>query len=160
MAERDNAKDSGGVSPEGGVHICRRRRRVRRGGGGLDADRFFKTSPPKLVFIRRGVGRGFGGRRDFLKDLGFRRKGRVLGDFAFKRSALFACERCRDLIEGGKLPKDTDSLRFLEGPIWSEVFPVQLTAIRLLRRVGEAKVDWAQRTLEDLWIPENVEEHL
>lgn len=71
-------------------------------------------------------------------------------------SAALFCVRCRELNEGGKLPKVASDLRFLETSVWSELLPVQLAAVRLLTRVAADEVDWAVICLEGLWLPEEV----
>lgn len=65
--------------------------------------------------------------------------------------AVLLCARCRDALEARRLPGDPADYRFLEGPVWSEVLPVQVTAVRLLRRVD---ADWARETLDGLWLSE------
>ena len=69
--------------------------------------------------------------------------------------ALMACDRCADLLGGGRL--EARSLRFLEMAIWNEVLPVQLTAVRLVRRLAEEGVDWARDALDGLYLDEAVE---
>ena len=69
-------------------------------------------------------------------------------------AALLACALCRDDIDGKKLG-DLGRLRFLETAIWSEVPPVQVVAVRLLRRVAEHE-DWARETLDGLWLDEDM----
>ena len=58
--------------------------------------------------------------------------------------ALMLCERCRDLTR-----EDPDTLRFLETAMWSEIQPVQILAVRELRKLD---VPWARETLEGLWL--------
>lgn len=75
-------------------------------------------------------------------------------------STALLCERCRGLVDGGRLPDPVD-VRFLETAIWAEVPPVQIAAIRLLRRVAEeAEVDWAAEALDGLWLPDDIQEQL
>ena len=73
--------------------------------------------------------------------------------------AILGCGRCRELLDGGRLP-DPDDLRFLETAIWAEVVPVQVAAVRLLRRLAEGDVAWAQEANDGLWLPEEVEARL
>ena len=63
---------------------------------------------------------------------------------------LLLCERCRLGAEGGKLGNDSE-WRFLETIVWSEMTTVQVTAIRLLRRLRDAKVEWATSVLEGVY---------
>ena len=75
-------------------------------------------------------------------------------------AAILACARCREATESKKLPRDIDSFRFLTGSIWSEVPPVQLAAVRLLRRLVEADVSWATEVNDELWLDEETEQRV
>ena len=55
----------------------------------------------------------------------------------------------------GKRLGDLERLRCLETAIWSEVAPVQIAAVRLLRRVA-AEADWAQRALDGHWLDDEM----
>lgn len=70
--------------------------------------------------------------------------------------ALLACARCATAMEGGRL--DEREFRFLESAAWSEVQAVQVSAVRMLRRLAAAKVDWAREALENLYLAPEVEE--
>lgn len=75
-------------------------------------------------------------------------------------TAALLCEPCRSMVEGGRL-LDAADMRFLEQAIWSEAAPVQIAAIRLLRRVAdELEADWATDALDGLWLPEEIEARL
>lgn len=74
-------------------------------------------------------------------------------------SAILACARCRDLLEGGRLP-EPDDLRFLETAIWSELPPVQVAAVRLLRRLTADKIPWALEAEAGLWLDEEMQERI
>ena len=69
--------------------------------------------------------------------------------------AFMACGRCEDLLGGGRL--DARTLRFLETAIWNEVLPVQLTAVRLARKLAGDGTDWASDALDSLYLDEAVE---
>jgi len=69
-------------------------------------------------------------------------------------AAILACERCRTALSKG--PNPTDNLRALEGTAWSEVTPVQVAAIRMLRALSKSEVPWAQETLDALWIADEI----
>jgi protein PhnA len=75
-------------------------------------------------------------------------------------NAILACERCRALLGGPKLPRDASDLRFLEKAIWSEVPAVQVAAVRLLRRLAAAGVSWATEADQGLYLSEDVEARL
>ncbi len=80
---------------------------------------------------------------------------------------LLLCERCRGAAAGGKLG-DAAQWRFLDEAVWNELQPAQVTAVRLLRRLSEAKkaneakggAAWAAATLEGLYLSPEVEEWL
>lgn len=74
-------------------------------------------------------------------------------------TAALLCTSCRELVDGGRL-LDAADMRFLETAIWSEVPPVQIAAIRLLRRVADGGVDWATEALDGLWLPDEIQERL
>lgn len=75
-------------------------------------------------------------------------------------AAILACEECRDLVEVGRIA-EPDALRFLETAAWSETAPVQVAAVRLLRRLQkELEVTWAADTLDSLWLPDEIAERL
>jgi len=67
--------------------------------------------------------------------------------------ALLLCDRCRELTDKGP-DRDLDTLRFLTTAMWSEVQPVQVAAVRLLRRLD---VPWATEGLDGLWLDEEQE---
>ena len=70
--------------------------------------------------------------------------------------ALLSCERCAAAMDGGRLAER--ELRFLEGAAWSEVPAVQVSAVRLLRRLAGERVDWAREALENLYLSPEIEE--
>ena len=75
-------------------------------------------------------------------------------DIPHEDAAILACELCRHDMDGKRLG-DLERLRCLETAIWSEVAPVQIAAVRLLRRVA-AEVDWAQRVLDGHWLDDEM----
>jgi protein PhnA len=77
-----------------------------------------------------------------------------------EEGAILACEGCRELIDTKRLPKETTSLRFLEGAVWADHIPVRVAAIQLMRRLSAENVDWANNVLESLWIDEDLEARL
>jgi hypothetical protein len=54
--------------------------------------------------------------------------------------------------------EDPNQLRFLEESIWSEVIPVQLAAVRLIRRLADDGVGWAVDALDVLYMDPDVEQ--
>ena len=69
--------------------------------------------------------------------------------------AIIICDSCEEALTSRKGP--SDQMRFLESVVWSETLPVQLTAERLLRTLSDRGVDWSRDTLENLYLPEEVE---
>jgi len=73
--------------------------------------------------------------------------------------AVMLCDRCITGATGGKLAGK--EYRFLETSAWSELAPVQVVSVRLVRRlVDELKVDWASDLLDMIYLPPDVEEWL
>ena len=70
--------------------------------------------------------------------------------------ALMLCVRCREAT-GPKSRVDPNELRFRETSMWSEVRPVQIEAVRLLRRLD---TPWAREALESLYLDPDVEDLL
>jgi len=60
-------------------------------------------------------------------------------------SLALLCGGCRDLVAGGRA--DPQTLRFLEGAIWSEIPAVREPAVALLRTVD---IEWAREALDVL----------
>lgn len=83
-----------------------------------------------------------------------------LSDKPSEDAAILACQRCREVLEAKRLPKETTELRFLEGSVWAEPIPVRVAAIQLLRRLEADQVPWARQCLEALWIDSDIEERL
>ncbi len=75
-------------------------------------------------------------------------------------SAILACPRCREAIDGKRLPGTSDDYRFLETAIWAEIVPAQVAAIRLLRRLAQDDVPWAREANEGLWLDEAIAERV
>jgi protein PhnA len=69
--------------------------------------------------------------------------------------AVFLCEQCRDGSCGGNL--DPSRWRFLESAVWSENPAVQVTAVRLCRRLDKAGVDWVADVLAGLYLSPEIE---
>ncbi len=66
--------------------------------------------------------------------------------------ALMICDRCEGLMNGKDEPANT--LRFLETAVWSEVQPVQVQAVRLIKLVDAS---WAQDCAESLYLDPEIE---
>jgi protein PhnA len=73
--------------------------------------------------------------------------------------ALMLCDRCLSGVTGGGL--EPNEWRFLETSAWSELPPVQVVAVRAVRRLSEEHAtDWASDLLGMLYLPPEVEEWL
>ena len=82
----------------------------------------------------------------------------VEGEEAILDAAVLACAPCRERMGRDRVEEgDEDAMRFLETAIWSEVPPVQIAAVRLLRRLAGAGVAWAREADEALWLDEATE---
>ncbi len=71
--------------------------------------------------------------------------------------ALMLCERCGLAVENSRRGPSAGELRFLEGSAWSEIRPVQITAVRLARRLADEDVGWARDLVDGLYLDEAVE---
>ena len=69
---------------------------------------------------------------------------------------LMICGGCRAGVEGGRV--DSDAWRFLEGVVWSELPAVQVTAVRMLRRLAAEGVSWAVDVVDGLYLEGEVQE--
>lgn len=67
---------------------------------------------------------------------------------------IFVCDTCRDGLAGG--PLDDPRWRCLESAVWSDVRPVQVLAVRLVRRLADAGQVWAINLLEGLYLDDEV----
>ena len=72
--------------------------------------------------------------------------------------AILLCGKCRDDIEKNKF--DQNRWRFLESIVWSELPPIQVTALRVCKNLNSKGVGWAQDLLDNVYISPEVEEWL
>lgn len=70
---------------------------------------------------------------------------------------LFLCEPCTRELDSRKVI-DALHLRVLEKTVWSSVAPVQVLAVRLLRRLAANHEAWATELLENLYLDPEIEE--
>jgi len=73
-------------------------------------------------------------------------------------SAVMICGACRSLLDNEK--PDPAQARFLESVIWSEIPAVQVTAVRLCRKLAALGADWAQDLLDTVYLSPESEEML
>lgn len=71
--------------------------------------------------------------------------------------ALLVCERCAPVVAGGDPSGPDHDWRALAETAWSEVVPVQIAAVRALRKLALNGVSWAQDTAESLYLDEEIE---
>lgn len=71
--------------------------------------------------------------------------------------AVIVCARCEAVIVDRRGQDGPEKLRFLNTSVWSDVAPVQLTAVRILRRLGDAGVLWARELLEGVYLDPELE---
>lgn len=74
-------------------------------------------------------------------------------------AAIFCCAACLPLTEPQARLPDSNELRFLESAAWSEIRPVQMAAVRALRRLAPT-TEWASNTLENLYLDPDIEADL
>jgi len=72
--------------------------------------------------------------------------------------ALMACTACRTVLEQDN--PDPNQSRFLETAAWSEIPAVQVTAIRLCRKLADNGVDWARELMDMVYISPEVKNWL
>ena len=72
--------------------------------------------------------------------------------------AIMICETCRHGVEGKTL--DPVRWRFLESVVWNEIPAVQVTAVRLCRRLAADNCTWVNSLLENLYLAPEIEEWL
>ncbi len=69
--------------------------------------------------------------------------------------SIFVCDDCRIALDGG--PMNAGEWRALTGPMWSEVSPVQVSAVRLMRRLADDGVQWAKDDLDGLYLEPDIQ---
>jgi len=70
--------------------------------------------------------------------------------------AVLICAGCETALDGGDT--DPNTLRFLESVVWSQTLPVQLCAVRMLRKLSAANTSWATDCLDGLFLDPEIEE--
>jgi protein PhnA len=69
--------------------------------------------------------------------------------------AILICSDCERALNGGEAKPNT--LRFLESVVWSQTLPVQLSAVRLLRKLSDEGATWATDCLDGLFLDPEIE---
>jgi len=69
---------------------------------------------------------------------------------------ILVCKPCQTVLDGGAM--NPDEWRALSGPMWSSVPPVQVAAVRLIRRLAENGVQWAKDDLDTLYLDPEIED--
>ena len=73
--------------------------------------------------------------------------------------AVMLCDRCLKGAKGGRLAGN--EWRFLETSAWSEIAPVQVLSVRMVRRLADDRsIDWAADLLGMLYLPDQVQDWL
>ncbi len=75
---------------------------------------------------------------------------------AYERCILI-CDDCREALENPKKFTPGEHWRVLAQTVWSDVAPVQVVAVRLLRRHGDSEA-WAREALEEVYLDEEQED--
>ncbi len=73
----------------------------------------------------------------------------------FERCVMI-CEQCKTAISEPKRFQAGEQWRFLAQTVWSDVPPVQVLAVRLLRRQSSSQ-GWAREALDDLFLDDEIE---
>lgn len=69
--------------------------------------------------------------------------------------ALFLCDDCKAAVEGGAITGPR--WRCLESVVWSDVRPVQVTAVRLAKRLASDGEEWAVDLVTGLYLDPDIE---
>ena len=72
--------------------------------------------------------------------------------------AVIICSSCQALVNSDS--PDANQSRFLETAIWNETPAVQVTAVRLCRKVAATGAHWAQDLLDNAYLSPETEEWL
>ena len=83
-----------------------------------------------------------------------------LGEEPTQDWALILCANCQPLVNEDLRIDDTSRLQFLHESIWSDILPVQISSIRLVKHLIQEQIPWAQGMLDSLYIPPEVESKL
>ena len=70
--------------------------------------------------------------------------------------AVMVCEACAEALAGGTIT-NPESFRSLQGVVWSEVPAVQVTAVRVLRRLADQGAAWAPDLLDDVYLDPEIQ---
>jgi protein PhnA len=71
--------------------------------------------------------------------------------------AILVCSECQPLLREKLSITDTTQLQFLHETIWSEIIPVQVTSIRLVKHLTKMQVPWVQGLLDSVYIDPTIE---
>ena len=74
--------------------------------------------------------------------------------------AILLCPDCQPFVDPTAKISNPQSLQFLHDVVWSDILPVQVTAVRLTRRLDSQKIDWASAILDGLYLAPETEELL
>ena len=72
--------------------------------------------------------------------------------------AVMLCGTCQALLDQDA--PDPNQARFLETAIWNEIPAVQVTAVRLCRKVAGSGAQWAMELLDTVYLSPEAEEWL
>ena len=72
--------------------------------------------------------------------------------------AVMICNACAEVLAQEK--PNPDQARFLESAVWSEIPAVQVTAVRLCRKLADTGTDWAVELLDAVYLSPEAEEWL
>ena len=75
-------------------------------------------------------------------------------------AAILLCDACSELLNIKKYEERERPLHFLVEKAWSEIRPVQLASVRILYKLADLKVAWAQNAVADLYLDPEIEADL
>jgi len=70
---------------------------------------------------------------------------------------ILICDDCREALDNPKKFKSGEHWRVLAQTVWSDVVPVQVAAVRLMRRQADSEA-WARGALEGVYLESEVDE--
>ena len=74
--------------------------------------------------------------------------------------ALLLCKQCQPLLTIPPSIDNASRLQFLHETIWSEIEPIQITSIRLVKQLEKMGTPWVQGMLDSLYIDPDTERKL
>ena len=74
--------------------------------------------------------------------------------------ALLLCEECQPLVRETIRIENPERLQFLHETIWSEILPIQVASIRIVKQLETLQTPWIQGVLDSVYIDPDVEKKI